>query len=254
MFRMNELKDFLQKIGLSEKESSVYLYLLSVTSSGIAPIAKNTEVNRTTIYPIIKSLLENKFIEEKQEKGKPVFHAITPDRIYSYLQEQKIKIEEQSNYAKDMIPRLKAIAREDGIPIVEYKPGKEAIIQNTQNFSPDENNPKIYLIYSRDQIESTFSQKEIATARNTRLVKDIDIETLYTYSKGEYSPNTNSKRLRIDEKKYPIKCELRISGENLFIHTFGNRIGSLHIRNKDVADTMITLFNLAVKSHTEEKI
>lgn len=90
------MKDFLEKIGLSEKEAATYLYLLKVDNDSVADIAKHTNINRTTVYPVLQQLMQKEFVEELKEKGKIVYRARTPDRIESYLQEQKIKIEEQT--------------------------------------------------------------------------------------------------------------------------------------------------------------
>jgi len=48
----------LQKLGLSDKESKVYLASLELGPAPIAAIAKQASVNRPTTYVIIESLIK----------------------------------------------------------------------------------------------------------------------------------------------------------------------------------------------------
>ena len=62
----------IQKIGLSDKEAKVYLYLL--TSQGAYPskVATETRLNRSTVYKILTSL-SIKGLATEIEHGKKIF-------------------------------------------------------------------------------------------------------------------------------------------------------------------------------------
>jgi sugar-specific transcriptional regulator TrmB len=243
------MKDFLEKIGLSEKEATVYLYLLKVDSDSVADIAKHTDVNRTTVYPVLEQLIQKEFVEEIKEDGKVFYKARTPDRIESYLQEQKIKIEEQTHEAKDIIPQLKGAMRQEGQkPIIEYHEGRDAIVNaiKTRSFNAEDKD-YFYTIYPRDAVESFFTQKELEVARNIRINNAVRSKSIYTYEKGEYSPDTTGDRIRVDPKEYPIKADISVHGDTIHIHTLGEHLGSIYIKSVDVAETFRTLFKLAFK-------
>ncbi len=245
------MKDFLEKIGFSEKEASIYLYLLKVDSGNVADIAKHTDINRTTVYPVLQQLIQKEFVEEIKEDSKVFYKARTPERIESYLQEQKIKIEEQTNQAKDIIPQLKGVMRQEGQkPIIEYHEGREAIVYaaKTYNISED-GDEEMYLIYPRDILEDLFTEKERKVARELRINKNIRSRSFYTYNKGEYSPDNTGDRIRIDSKEYPVKADISVHGDGVQIHILGDKLGSIYIKSKDVADTLKTLFKLAFKNY-----
>ena len=104
------IQDFLKEIGFSDKEAEIYLALIKVDSDTILDLSRKTKIGRTTIYPIMESLKEKGFVEEIKIKGKICYRAKTPDRIESFLQEQKIKLEEHTNYArKDIIDRKSVV-------------------------------------------------------------------------------------------------------------------------------------------------
>lgn len=243
------LDKFLQEIGLSEKEASIYLHLLKVDQDSVADIAKATKVNRTTVYPVLQQLMEKEFVIENHEGGKTFYRARTPDRIESFLQEQKLKIEEQTKVAKDMIPQLKGIAREEGQrPIIEYFEGRDAIMKASKNYYTDaDEGGDVYLIYPRDEVEALFSEKERQLARELRLKKNIRSKSIYTYKNGEYNPDNTGDRFKVDEKEFPINSDISVYGDRVRIHILGEKLGTVYIKSKDVAETIRTLFKLAIK-------
>ena len=243
------LEKFLQEIGLSEKESTIYLHLLKVDSDSIANIAKTTNVNRTTVYPILDQLAQKGFVEEIVENEKSLYRAHAPDRIESFLQEQKIKIEEQVHIATDMIPQLKGIMREGGQrPIIEYYEGRDAIRKASLNYyDSDDEGGEVYLMYPRDEVETLFSDKERASAKELRLKKNVTAHAIYTYSKGDYSSNKTGNSYRVDSKDFPIKSDISVYADKIRIHNLGDKLGTVFIRNKDIADTLRSLFKLAFK-------
>ncbi len=246
------LEKFLQEIGLSEKESVVYLHLLKVDSDSIINIAKATGVNRTTVYPILEQLLKKEFVEEVKENEKSKYRAFPPDRIESYLQEQKIKIEEHSRIANDVIPQLKGLMREGGQrPIIEYFEGRDAIAKASKNYyeSTDEGG-EVYMIYPRDEIENFFSAKELTTARDIRIAKKVSARSIYTYTKGHYLPDSKdntANRFKVDEKEYPISSDISVYSDRIRIHVLGKKLGTIYIKDKNTAETLKTLFKLAFK-------
>ncbi len=245
------MQDFLEKIGLSEKEALTYLHLLKVDNDSIADISKHTNINRTTLYPILEQLIKKDFVEETEEKGKNLYRAQKPDRIESYLQEQKIKIEEQVNQAKDIIPQIKGIMRQGGErPIIEYHEGRDAILQSAKMYFPSKEDLEVCSIYPRDRLEELFTNKERDVARNIRINNKVKSKAIYTYDNGEYSPqsNTNDQRIRINSAECPVKADIAVYGENVRIHMLGERLGTIFIKNRDVADTISTLFKLAFKN------
>jgi len=243
------LEKFLQEIGLSEKEATIYLHLLKVDFDSIANIAKTTGINRTTVYPILAQLIDKEFVEEVKENDKSTYRAYAPDRIESYLQEQKIKIEEHVHIASDMIPQLKGIMREGGQrPIIEYYEGRDAIRKASINYyESNDAGGEVYLIYPRDEVEILFSDKERTSAKELRLKKNVTAHAIYTYSKGDYVSDKTGNSYRVNSKDFPIKSDISVYADRIRIHNLGDKLGTIFIRNKDIADTLRTLFKLAFK-------
>lgn len=251
-------KNFLQNIGLNNKEIDIYLSLLLVDSSSVLDLSRKTKILRTSIYSILDSLKDKGLISEIKKGKKVYFQAESPERIGFFIESQKIKLEEQSNLAKEFIPRLKSLSREKGEkPIVKTYEGRDGVFKaNEESFGYEKkgnNDEFAYFMYPYDILENLFSNNEINKASSQRINKNIKSKAIYTYSKGERPESLNSVRIKIDEKKYPILCDISIYNDIIRIHTLGKSISSMVIKSKDFAETMKSLFEFIFDNHNNHK-
>jgi sugar-specific transcriptional regulator TrmB len=251
---MKELETFLITIGISEKEAKIYIHLLSFDSANISEISKKTGINRTTIYPLIDSLLEKGLVEEVLENDKNKIRALSPEKIETFIENQKLMLYEKSKIVKSMIPKFKAVYRGDGQrPIVEYYDGKEEILQSAKDAVSNKIlNESVYIIYPRDEIEKNFSEQDLKNVKEERIKRGIDINSIYTYvGDKEYSSSLTKNRIKLDQKKYPIKSEIGVYGDSVRIHIFGKTPGTIFIKSNDVAQTVKTMFKLIFDKHKQ---
>jgi len=251
------INKFLKNIGLNDKEISIYLELLRVESSSVLDLSKKTNILRTSIYPIIESLKEKGLVTEIQAGKKIRFQAEPPERIGVYIESQKIHLEEQSQLASEFIPQLKSLSRQTGEkPIVKVYEGRDGVFKaNEESFGYDSNvsGDISYSVYPYDLLENFFSAQEIAKSSAIRTNRQIKSEAIYTYSKGERPTGKDSVRIRIDEKKYPIKCDINIFRDMVRIHTLGKSLSSLVIKSQDIADTLKSLLKAVFDNYPPDK-
>lgn len=244
---MEELENFLIEIGLSEKEAKIYVFLLSVDNANASEISKKTKINRTTIYPVMDSLVETGLAEEVVKNDKNLFRALSPEKIETFIENQKIKLYEKSKVAKSMIPKFRAIYRGDKErAIVEYYDGKEEVLKSAKAMvSGQLSKEQMYIIYPRDEVEKNFSEKDLKSVKDERIKRGIKVSSIYTHlDNKEYSSLLTKDRIKLDQKKYPIKSEIGVYGDNVRIHIFGKTPGTIFIKSGDVAETIKTMFRL----------
>ena len=125
---MNSLISLLRNIGLSEKESQVYLISLKVGTNPASIIAKHAELNRCTTYSVLESLV-NKGLVSHAEKEKIRFYtALPPLKLINYIDEKKrdltfYKTEIESNihifqsfqHKENPSPRIQSFSGSAGI-------------------------------------------------------------------------------------------------------------------------------------------
>ncbi len=237
---------YLKEIGLSEKEAEVYLALLQGDSFSILEIAKKTKINRTTIYPVIKSLSEKGLVSETTTNKKINYQAESPDRLETFIERQKILLEENSKKMVDIIPQLKSIQRETGErPIVKYFEGKEGIISvNEDLFNNPQEGEIAYMVYSKDLVDEVFKREETTKFKTKRIEKKIKGLSIYTYKNNTIPNDNTSTRIKIDENIYPINCDISIYKDKVRIATLKKNLSGIYIQSADLAETLKSLIKV----------
>ena len=237
-------EQFLEEIGLSEKEAKVYLALLQVDSDSIPNIAKRTGVNRTTVYPILESLNNKGLVSETHEGKKVLYQAAAPERLTTFVERQKVLLEEKSERLKDIIPQIKSIQREQGErPVIKAFQGRDGAISaytEFYNFSNSVEKDGYYVINS-DLLAQIFTDKEMGIFREIRKGKKIKTVIIYNRNDGDKEFEKNKVAMRIDSSKYPISCDLAVIDDNVVVSTLGGNIASLLIKSKDLANTLVSV-------------
>lgn len=237
-------EDFLVEIGLSEKEASVYLSLLQFDSATIPQIAEHTNVKRTTIYPVLETLQKKGLVSEVTSEKKISYHAESPERLETYINRQKVMLDEQSIRLKDLVPQLKSIQRETGErPIIKLFEGRDgAISAYTEFFDfPSKIKKDAYYIINSDLLAEVFTEKEMNHFREIRKGKKIESLIVYNNQSGERPFEMNKGALRINEKEYPISCDIAVLDDMVVISTLGRKINSFLIKSKDIAETLTSI-------------
>jgi len=237
------LEKYLQEIGLNEKEAAVYLALLQYENASVIDISSKTKINRSTTYTILESLAKKGLVSETTVGKKTHYQAESPERLETFVERQKVILEEHSKRLKDIVPKIKSIQRENGEkPVVKYFEGRDGIIAASEEFfNSQENGGTSYMIYSRDLVKDIFTESERNKYKKMRVNKDIRSKSVYTSSKGEIIPDNTGDRVVIDENKYPIKCDIAIDNDLIKISILGNYLSAILIKSKDFADTLKSL-------------
>ncbi len=105
---MNSLIEKLQKLGLSKRESEVYIALLTKKEFTAPEIGKITSVSRNKSYEVLQSLVKKNLCMETYKNGTKVFRGIKPDIalkniISVYEDELKEKKELTSQFREELM-------------------------------------------------------------------------------------------------------------------------------------------------------
>lgn len=250
------LEKYLQNIGLSDKESAVYLALVQVDNASVLDLSKKTKLKRPTVYVVLESLAKKGLVSETTVGKKTHYQAEPPERLETFVERQKLVLEENSKRLKDIIPEIKSIQRESGErPVVKYFEGREGIISSSEELMQDKNDTskEMYMIYSKDLVEDLFSEQERLKLRKIRLDKNIKSKVLYTSLKSDRPSDNTGDRIKIDGNKYPISCDISVYSDKIRISILGKKLSSIFIRSKDFADTLKSFMDLVFDKSKENK-
>ena len=249
------LEKYLQEIGLNEKEATIYLALLQVDNASVVDIANGTKINRSTVYVVLEGLMEKGLVSETKSGKKVHYQAEPPERLETFVEGQKMVFEERSKRIKDIIPQIKSVQRASGErPVVKYFEGRESALGSHLLFFNTQDKEGVgYFLFDRDLIEEVFEPNEISTVQKIRPGKNIKAKTLYTSTKTTLPTNELSERIKIDERKFPLYCDISMYEDRVQIVTMGKSVATIFIQSKDVAETFKSLFKLAFDNiHTKE--
>lgn len=113
--------EILKKIGLSEKESAIYLTLLEFGPSTISTIAKKTGIHRPLIYKELPDLQAHGIVRTMPKGKQTLYVAEGPEKLESLFEQLKVQFGE-------LLPQLKSIHQSaNKRPIVKYMEGKDGI-------------------------------------------------------------------------------------------------------------------------------
>lgn len=243
------MKDFtldLQKIGLSDKEAKVYLAALELGADTAQNISKRAGVNRATTYVAIKALSDLGLIGTFQKDKKQFFSAVEPARLISLYDKAKAEAEEKKILIERLRPELAKVHHQPGErTTVKYFEGKEALLSMALEFYKDMKGGTILNIFPADLIKKAFSSEDLKDLKEARIKKNVFVRGLYTSGIEELRSSTDQELRRISYDKFPLRSDIAIYGDKVRIVNLGERLSGIVIEDKNFADTLRSVFELA---------
>ena len=245
----DRLSKELEGIGLSEKESRVYLAALELGPSTAQTIAAKATVNRPTTYIAIESLVKRGLMSSITKGKKRFFVSEPPDKIFSMLNDEKKELEEKESAVSKIIDDLKVLSLgSKDRPDVLFFEGIHGIERLRENFFKS----KINLIeefWSLDEVYKVFPPLKDDHRHDSRF-QNKSIRSIYTSKSGVVLPRfvTDNKKKecrRIPYEQYPFDGDVAISGDFVGIVNYRPKLIGILIHHKIIANTFHQMFRLA---------
>ena len=103
---MAEIKEILEKIGLTENEAKVYVALLDLGESSIGGIIKEAGVASSKVYELLNKLMEKGLISTHIEANIKYFKAVDPRRIKDYVGLKINELKDDEKSLNEVLPSL----------------------------------------------------------------------------------------------------------------------------------------------------
>jgi sugar-specific transcriptional regulator TrmB len=239
------LKD-LQRIGLNDKEASLYLAALELGESNIQQLAKKSGVKRTTAYDIIESLKSKGLMSQAIHGKKTLFYASDPRKLED-------EIEEQRHILKRILPELLTVANAlDSKPKVRFFEGDDGI---KEVYKDTLHYPDTELLawvsddtqdsFDLDFLDNIYLPKRIEKKIWVRAIAPDDEKMLNYKSVDEKS----LRRTRLsDDETFPIHVEINLYGKNrIAIMSFREKFGMI-VESQLIFETLRSIFEMNWKA------
>ncbi|QQS44682.1 hypothetical protein IPM65_03750 [Candidatus Roizmanbacteria bacterium] len=243
---MDNLKQNLINLGLSEEEITIYLSTLEHGSATPLELARNTGIPRTTVYLLIDSLVDKKLLSLSSDMKKKQYIPTSPEGLIHLAQIKKEQMQETLHSLRTELPQLHALYRlYHTQPKIAYYQGTDEIIKL---FKEAVKHEKIYLYVLSQEFASFFGTPMNTFRDEVRkgmlYTKEILSETVENL---QYQKDKSSIRNQVIllPKSDVINIDSLLFGDKVIFLTYKN--GQPHatvINDKDIQSFEAIKFNV----------
>ncbi len=122
-----DLETALQSIGLSERESRVYLALLDIGPTTTSKLIRKTGIASSKIYDVLEKLAHKGLVTHIIKNGKKEFHPANPDKMFDLLKEKESTLNEILSNLQNLYQKT---AEEVQAEIFTGKEGVKAVFED----------------------------------------------------------------------------------------------------------------------------
>lgn len=248
---MTNIETIFKKLGLGDKDATVYLSLLSSGPIAIRKLAEKCGINRGSTYEILKTLQKEGLVSYYHKEKHQHFVAEDPKILTKILARKKSEIDEVSKDIERIIPELSVLSKgSSGQPVVKFYENYSGVrsILNDVLDSTEKTKDKKYVVYSSSTIRPYLYHKEaFPDFTDKRIKRKIFVRTIASGPGG----NTQGK----DERKWLSKKEsaatytLIYAGKVAMISIGENNIPhGLIIEDQGIFETQKSIFESVWKN------
>lgn len=242
-----QIDQVLSQLGLSDKEPKVYVALLKLPGAQPASlIANRAELNRTTTYKALMSLVKKGLVTKAQRQGVTCFFAEDPEnRLKTMVEKQKDQLNEMSKTILETIPLLTMEGSETYLPKVRYYEGIEGIKQIYEAILKEEKD-----VYRYGDITKIYQALGVYTDEYIKKRNKLSIKThaiMPQHNKKDLKKHDEENRdvLFIPEDRFAIDGEIRIFGSKVAIISLQKESPiAVLLESQTIANMFLSIFML----------
>lgn len=249
------LEEILIDMGLDRYEAKIYLALLDLGRARLSDIARKVGTNHVnTLYKLRG--LEKKWLAFRVEIGKQKYYQVNNPwhGLRVFLQKQVDEVHRKSTLMQECMEgfmiQYKALSER---PEVKFYEGSEA----AKGLQTEIQNTKFDELLEFTNLDAAWKAVPLAKRRlHKREFKKAKryARSIYTSEKGRILPRKHKRTLNfyIPSSKFLFEGEISIFGDKVALMSFGaEEQFSVVVRNKNIAQTMKSLFELAIEGSSK---
>lgn len=105
--KKNAVIGTLERLDLSENEAVLYAAMLTHPRSSVRELEVRSPFPRTMLYYVLNQLAQKGLVSSVKEKGRAVYVAEDPERLYDLLAKKEQEFKREADAAQKLIPELK---------------------------------------------------------------------------------------------------------------------------------------------------
>lgn len=203
-------KQALLDFGLTDSEAQVYLALFRLGGATASVVAKETGFQRTTVYPILKSLAKKGCVLVYFRKNQHHYYAQKPDKL-------KDLFEKKLEFFNSVIPLFESMDKKQSqIAGLRFIETKEELRQFYLDILPDHKN---YLIIGNAHVWQNIDPEFFEQYRESRARLKIKTRLLLSADSREINPTKPDllREFKYLPNEYDFKSTMNIFNDKVLI-------------------------------------
>ncbi len=205
-----------KKLGLNDKEIKIYLKLLEYGAISVRGLAELTNLNRGTVYDVLKKLQDLGIVSYYHQQTKQRFVAEEPEKMIKLVNDKEEELNNTKKKLESIIPELKSLqGKGENKPTTKFyegKPGIKLIMEDVllSMFKKKEGR-KEYYVYSATHGSDDIN-KAYPNYTQNRIKKEIHVKAISLAQGGKTHGLDERRWLGVNDKSatyiliYANKC------------------------------------------------
>jgi len=240
------LRTSLLSMNFSEKEADVYLALLEMGKGTVSSIARKANLNRTTGYHILDSLVGKGLISITGKEPKQEYMAESPDKITELLRKKFDESKKYLDQAIETVPQLKSFHNVSDRPKVRFYEGEQGLIDVYEDTLTSHEPIISYATF--EDMHKTLPNY-FPSYYKRRAEKGISIRGIVPMTKMALERQAHNKEeareMRfVPAAKYNFSPEIDIYDNKVMIASWREKLGII-IESREIADAMKKIYEIA---------
>jgi HTH-type transcriptional regulator, sugar sensing transcriptional regulator len=238
-----EIIEVLEKIGLNQKEASIYLALLELGTAAVQSIANKAGLKRPTTYLILDDLQRKGLVSEVPQSKKSLFVAESPDRLVADLGRKQ-------ELVKRALPELLArYNQKKEKPLVQLFQGKEGMREMYEKIFSAGEVSFFCTIKDVDKMFPDLPKEVITRAKAGRLkVREMVTQSPEDLAHAQRIAKANYYPIRVVPEGMEFLTDNVLFGNSVGFFVYQPQIFAVLITSRELVQSLRTLYELAWKS------
>lgn len=251
---MPQLKKALELIGLGDKEARVLIALIERGSTPVANLARETKLNRTTTYGILKGLARDGLVTSAEHRGVLRYQSIAPELLPSYIERKGKELLDTKTEVEKLVPQIKLLRSKAHIlPKVQFFEGKEGIEQAYVDKLENNTEKAVYEFTGMDttyeKLGDSFASYYVKKRTGLKIKSEyIAPDTAFARKEAE-NDEKYYREVTFIPSQYKMDTEISIYGNKVSMTSFSSENPvTILIEDANLARTMKNIFDYVKSS------
>jgi sugar-specific transcriptional regulator TrmB len=245
-----ETKDILkllEKAGFSDKESAMYIALLTLGRGTVSDITREASIGRTYGYPILDSFVSKGLAQISGKEPKKEYYSLSPRTLITYIENQIAEQKDIVSQIRETLPTLTVMHNVEDRPKIRFYEGVEGLKEVYEDtLTSQEKSIRGFAKYEElhNTLPNYFPDYYKRRAEKGIFGRGIATDTPLARARKGNDKKEARDLVLVPKDIFDISPEFDIYDNKVMVASWREKLGII-IESGEIADAMKKIFELA---------